>query len=375
MKNFFNKQRVQLIADEVSDAMDTFNAERFITQACMGLNSMELKARSKHIANALMVQFPVDTAANYARSTTQLLKAMKTPSETLIGDSTNGTMEGFHYLPYLDFVELYGQPYPAQSLKTLERMTMFFSAEFAIRPFLINEPDKTLDKMKQWAKHKDWQVRRLASEGTRPRLPWGIQLPRFIESPSEILPILNELYDDNNLIVRRSVANNLNDIAKDNPEVAANLAATWLSTNESEQARWCAKHGLRTLIKNGNPTALKALGYTGGENITAIEFTLSPSSQSIGEKVTMDFNLHSAELQTSKIVIDYVLERVLANGKLAKKVFKIANTDIDAGQSLSFTKTHDFTQRSTRTYYTGTHTIHLQVNGHIIAHRTFELTE
>ncbi|MFT4730114.1 MAG: 3-methyladenine DNA glycosylase AlkC [Granulosicoccus sp.] len=369
MKNFFNKKRVELIASEISDAVDTFNADLFIKQACKGLNAMELKARSKHIAHALMMQFPVDTKETYSHSIKQLLLAMGAPED----DAGLDGMEGFHHLPYLDFVELYGLSYPTQSLKALERMTQFFSAEFAIRPFLIDDSTKTLQQMKRWSEHRDWRVRRLASEGTRPRLPWGKQIPHYIKDPSDILPILNTLYDDTNLVVRRSVANNLNDISKDHPELAATLAATWLS-NDSEDGHWSAKHGLRTLIKQGNPTALHALGYSGGKNITATVFKLTPTSLSIGEKLTIDFNLYSAEKFSSKLVIDYVLERVLANDKLAKKVFKIANTTMEAGQCLSFTKHHNFTQRSTRTYYPGTHTIHLQVNGLIIAHCTFELT-
>lgn len=369
MKNFFNKKRVQLIALEISDAVDTFNSAVFIKQACAGLNAKELKARSKHIANAMMMQFPVDTRENYSHSITQLLVAMGDPKDEAGLDG----MEGFHHLPYLDFVELYGQAYPVQSLKALERMTQFFSAEFAIRPFLITDSDKTLRQMKRWSTHRDWRVRRLASEGTRPRLPWGKQIPEYIKDPSAILPILNTLFDDPSLVVRRSVANNLNDISKDHPELAAKLASDWLS-NESESATWTAKHGLRTLIKHGNPTALQALGYSGSKNITATIFTVMPASLGIGEKLVIDFKLKSAEKHSSKLVIDYVLERVLANGKLAKKVFKIANITMGNAQSLNFSKAHDFTQRSTRTYYPGTHTIYLQVNGLIIAHRSFELT-
>lgn len=369
MKNFFNKKRVILIAAQISQSVVTFNPDEFIKYASTGLNAMELKARSKHIATAMMMQFPVDTKATYSQSISQLLIALGEPTN----DASAAGMEGFHYLPFLDFVELYGQAYPAQSLKALERMTQFFSAEFAIRPFLINEPEKTLRQMHRWSKHRDWRVRRLASEGTRPRLPWGKQIPRFINDPADILPILNTLFDDTNLIVRRSVANNLNDISKDHAELAAKLAAQWLG-NESEQAQWSAKHGLRTLIKQGNPTALKALGYSGGEHINAMAFTLTPNSVSIGEKLTIDFTLSSSEEQASKLVIDYVLERVLANGTLAKKVFKIANTTLSQNEFRSFSKNHDFTQRSTRTYYPGRHTIYLQVNGLIIAEHTFNLT-
>ena len=370
MKNFFDKKRVALMASEIADAVNTFNTEAFIKQACTGLNAMELKARSKHIAYSLSTQFPVDNKENYSHSVAQLLSAMGEPD-------TNGGLEGmggFHYLPYLDFVELYGQAYPIQSLKTLERMTQFFSAEFAIRPYLINEPDKTLKQMKRWSVHPDWRVRRLASEGTRPRLPWGKQIPDYIKDPSAIVPILNALYEDSNLTVRRSVANNLNDISKDHPDLAANLAAKWLN-NGSEDARWSAKHAMRTLVKQGHPTALRALGFSGGENITATDFTLKPKSLRIGEKLLIEFTLSSAEKGSTNLVIDYVLERVLANGKYAKKVFKIANKTMSSGEVLSLAKQLDFTQRSTRTYYPGKHHIHIQVNGLIIANHTFELTQ
>ena len=145
-------------------------------------------------------------------------------------EDNSGGLEGyngFRFMPFLDFVAAQGLDNPDIALDSLEKMTLHFSAEFAIRPFILQHPDITLPRLTEWTSYQDWRVRRLASEGSRPRLPWGIQLKPFISDPSFIIGILNQLYNDSNLVVRRSVANNLNDIAKDNPKLAVDTKS-WI---------------------------------------------------------------------------------------------------------------------------------------------------
>lgn len=368
MKSFFNKKLITAIAAQIDAVHPEFDSPLFCTQAAKGLSNLELKARSKHIALALAAQLPAGNQTQFKQSISILLTSMGTPDD-------NGGMEGmggFGYLPHLDYLELHGLPYPKIALPAMAKMTRFFSAEFAIRPYIIKHPELTRISLSKWMKDKDWRVRRLASEGTRPRLPWGQQLPDFIRDPQPVLAILAQLFNDENLIVRRSVANNLNDIAKDHPDLAADTAQQWLSSN-GEHASWTAKHGMRTLVKQGHPKALSVLGFTGGEQVEINKLTLSPAQLSIGDQISIAFELLSNESDDAKLVVDYALERVLANGKLARKVFKIGNKILQSGERMSIDKKHNFRQRSTRTYYPGQHAIEIVVNGHIKARKTFVL--
>ncbi|MFK7854078.1 MAG: hypothetical protein AB8B79_08195 [Granulosicoccus sp.] len=360
MKTFFNKKLVESIAGEVSAANPLFNAKPFISQAGNGLTKLELKARSHHIAHALADNLP----GNFEEAATALLEAMK-KSEHSIKLSQSGGLEGmggFRYLPFLDFVELYGLEHAKFSLKTLEQMTRFFSAEFAIRPFIIQSPKLALSFVTHWSKHSDWQIRRLASEGTRPRLPWGRQLPEFVRDPSPILTVLDRLYTDNNLIVRRSVANSLNDIAKDHPDLAAATASKWIE-HPSAAAQWTAKHGMRTLIKQGHPQALAALGFKLDPKIRISNFSAAPSELAIGGRLDFKFTVTSREKNPVKLVVDFALERVLANGRTARKVFKLKSLELEPNKSVTLNKYMDLIQRSTRTYYPGEHAIDILVNG------------
>ena len=359
------------MAEEISHAHKYFDSDQFVTRASRGLYKLELKARSQHIAHALAAQLPSD----FEESAAFLLHALDV--STMAHESgQSGGLEGmgrFRYLPFLDFVELYGAEHTNISLRTLERMTRFFSAEFAIRPFIIQSPELTMKAISRWSKNKDWRVRRLASEGTRSRLPWGKQLPAFINDPTPVLPILERLYTDKNLIVRRSVANNLNDISKDHSDLAAHTAARWMK-NKSVDAQWTAKHGLRTLIKQGHPKALSALGYELNRKIIISRFRLTPTHLKIGERLHMVLTAISKEDKAVKLVVDFALERVLANGKTARKVFKLKNLTIAPNESVIVTKYLDFIQRSTRTYYPGPHAIDILVNGQVKLRKDFVIT-
>lgn len=370
MKTFFSKKLVISIAKQISYVHAEFDSDRFISQASKGLIKLELKARSQHIAHALAAGLPL----NFEDSTTLLLCAMDKSDQSDEPDHSGGLegMEGFRYLPFLDFVELYGLEHTKISLQTLECMTRFFSAEFAIRPFIIQSPVLAMKSINRWSRHKDWRVRRLASEGTRPRLPWGCQLPEFIADPTQVLSILDRLYADENLVVRRSVANNLNDIAKDHPDLAANTASRWMK-HRSCDAQWTAKHGLRTLIKQGHPQALQALGFNADCQTSVSDLILKPSKVRIGERLNFTFSLDSQENNSVALVVDFALERTLANGKTARKVFKLKNLTISPNQGIELKKHLDIIQRSTRTYYPGPHAIEILVNGQVKGRANFTL--
>ena len=364
LKALFNNIVVEQIADRVKDVWEPFDRASFIKNSMEGFDSLTLKQRSAKIADTLYQDLNLD----FEQSIKLLLQAMR-------NDNGTGGLEGytdFAYLPFLDVVERHGLGFPKVALDALEHMTLFFSAEFAVRPYILRYPELTMEYLHRWAGHSEWRVRRLASEGSRPRLPWGIQLKPFVNDPSAVLAILDKLYEDENLTVRRSVANHLNDIAKDHPDSVVETANRWwLSNNKS--AQWTVKHGLRTLVKQGNAGALAVLGFNGGEHVDVHDFTLSSDKVRMGEEVVFQCCLHSHESEASRLVVDYALERPLANDKTTKKVFKLRTLVLEPEQSVCLTAKHAFRQLSTRTYYPGAYAIEIMINGQVTAVKRFEV--
>ncbi len=366
LKTIFNQEVIADLAQKIKKVFPTFDKVAFEQDANRNLNSLELKQRSTQICNALTSYLP----AEFEQAVSILIAAMGE-------DDDSGGLEGYHgfrFMPFLDFVAAQGLDNPDIALDSLEKMTLHFSAEFAIRPFILKHPNTTLPRLIKWVSHPDWRVRRLVSEGSRPRLPWGTQLKPFIDNPSFVLGILNQLYNDQNLIVRRSVANNLNDIAKDNPDLAVETAQHWWDSGD-EIAQWTVRHGLRTLVKQGNQQALSILGFIGGDNIRVKNFQLQPSVAVIGSELNFSCNLISEESKNVHLVVDYILHRVLANGKLSKKVFKLRQIELSPGEKITLSGKHKFKQLSTRTYYPGFHSIEIVVNGRSVGKYDFELIE
>ena len=364
LKTLFNRVVIEHIADKVTSVWPSFDGEAFIQRSLRDFENLTLKQRSAQIADSIQEYLGVD----FEKAAGLLLQAMGE-------DNGSGGVEGlsdFAYLPYLDFVERHGLDFPEFSLKVLEQMTLFFSAEFAVRPYILSYPELAMDYLIGWSEHKDWRVRRLASEGSRPRLPWGIQLKPFVQNPAATIMILNKLYNDENLIVRRSVANHLNDIAKDHPNVVVETAKRWWRSN-NDDAQWTVKHGLRTLVKKGNTSALAVLGFKEVNNISVDSFTVSPQKARIGGEVAFQFRLTSGEAESCKLVVDYALERPLANGKKAKKVFKLKTFTIAPKETAPLQAKQAFKQLSTRTYYAGTYAIEVLVNGRALSRKEFEV--
>ncbi|BAY82090.1 hypothetical protein NIES267_15680 [Calothrix parasitica NIES-267] len=364
LKTIFNQEVITDLAQRIKKVFPSFDSISFEQKANRNLDNLELKQRSTQICTALTSHLP----SKFEQAASILIEAMGE-------DDKSGGIEGyygFRFMPFLNFVAVRGLDNPDIALNSLEKMTLHFSGEFAIRPFILKHPDITLPRLMEWTSHRDWRVRRLASEGSRPRLPWGIQLKPFIENPSFVIGILNQLYNDSNLVVRRSVANNLNDIAKDNPELAVETARNWWNSG-NEIARWTVSHGLRSLIKQGNKQALSILGFVGGDNILVNNFQFQPKVVRIGDELNFSCNLVSQELEKVHLVVDYILHRVLANGKLSKKVFKLKQIELSPGEKIPLSGKHKFKQLSTRTYYPGIHSIELIVNGHSVGKYDFEL--
>jgi 3-methyladenine DNA glycosylase AlkC len=279
---------------------------------------------------------------------------------------------GFQNMVFSDFVELYGLDKWELSIPALEQFTRLVSAEFAVRPFIVKDQDRMMAQMLLWANDEDDRLRRLATEGCRPRLPWGIALQALKADPSPIMPILEQLKNDPSEAVRRSVANNLNDISKDNPDVVVEILRHWQKEDSPEMDR-IISHALRTMVKQGDPDALELLGYPTNPAIKVKNLTLEPASVPIGEKLIISFEIESLAQTAQKLMIDYVVHLVRANGRLTPKVFKLRKKTLAPGETIRIVKNHSFAPVTTRKYYPGQHAIEIQVNGRLSERGDFEL--
>ena len=280
---------------------------------------------------------------------------------------------GFEKLVFPDYVELYGLDDWDASIPAFEEFTQQMSAEFAVRPFILKYPERMMAQMLAWAHHPSEQVRRLASEGCRPRLPWAMALPLLKADPAPILPILEQLKNDASETVRRSVANNLNDIAKDNPQVVVDVLARW-QTDDSPDMRWMVQHALRTLIKKGHPGALALVGYGSTPAVTITSLTVEPDPVARGADMAFSFVIESTGNEPQDLLIDYVLHFKRANGTQSPKVFKLTKRRLAPGETASISRKHSFREITTRTYYPGAHAVAIQVNGCVLARQDFTVT-
>jgi 3-methyladenine DNA glycosylase AlkC len=258
-------------------------------------------------------------------------------------------------------------------LELLALLTPRLTAEFALRTFLAADLERTLEVVSTWTEHPDEHVRRLVSEGTRPRLPWAKQVRAILAHPEVTRDILDALRRDDSPYVRRSVANHLNDVSRVNPALAVDIATTWLA-DPAETTPQLVRHALRTLIKAGDPDALALLGYAAPAAITVDGPLLAVEGVTVGESLEFTFDARNEGPDEVRLAIDYVVHHVKANGTLTPKVFKLTTRTLAPGESISLAKRHSFKPISTRRYYAGEHALELQINGHPFGRATFTLT-
>lgn len=259
------------------------------------------------------------------------------------------------------------------AMEMLARFTVRLSGEFAVRDLLIARPERGLEIMKTWVQHPNEHVRRLASEGSRAYLPWARRVPWLIDHPDATLDILDGLYRDSAEYVRRSVANHLNDLSRVDPAVVAGAAARWGCEPDTNTA-WVQRHGLRTLIKQGHPSALEIVGFT-GDDLLVRQPTLTAETVARGGTLTFTSTITNNGESEANVAIDYSIGFQRANGSVRPKTFKIASRRIAAGESVSVTKSHSFRQITTRTYYPGPHFVTVQANGLVSQPTDFQLVE
>ncbi|PLA15055.1 DNA alkylation repair protein [Corynebacterium riegelii] len=278
----------------------------------------------------------------------------------------------FHLWPVSRLIELYGLDEPEVSLNAIEALTRAFTGEFAVRPFLERYPELTMSRVNQWADSDSHNVRRLASEGIRPRLPWAKVHTPFVEDPTPIIPVLDRLYNDASLFVRKSVANNLNDIGRTHPELALATASRWAASG-APHAAWVVERGLRGLIKRGHSEALELVGFAAPTAITATrpEF---PHTVAIGENATLSATLTNTGDTAANVLAEYRLHFLKKNGTRQPSVFRLGKYTLEPGETRVVSKAHPFRVTSTRTYYPGTQAVSLVINGREGELVDFELT-
>jgi len=369
LKNVFNSSMVRGMAVHFKQHWPAFDDKQFVRAAIKNLQTLELKARSQQITQAMIQYLPDDY-----RHAGEIMLASLYPVDSRdiadLGVEKEG-IGGWAMMPMTHYVALQGQDDFVHSMDLLKEMTKRFSAEFDIRFFLLAAQDETMTVLHTWANDENYHVRRLVSEGTRPRLPWAMCLPSFVEDPASVIALLEKLKDDPEEYVRRSVANNLNDIAKDHPDVVAGVAARWMKDANKDRAR-LVRHACRSLLKSGHKKTLKVLGF-GPPKIRNIFLQILTPKVILGGKLQFELSLTSKTKHEQKLMVDYVVHHQKANGSTSPKVFKWRSIMLQPGELLSGTKNHAIKKITTRVYYPGAHKIEIMVNGVSVAIADFQL--
>ncbi|KAA2284109.1 DNA alkylation repair protein [Arenimonas fontis] len=368
-KNLINAELVRACGEHLQRVWRRFDRAGFEALALPGLTGLEMKARAMRIADALEATLPEDF--DHAAG---LIEAALAPPAT--GDEmefriTADGLAGWIGWPLGEFIARRGQAHPERALRALRELTQRFTSEFAVRPFLVNHFDLTLAQLRHWSGDPNPHVRRWTSEGTRPRLPWGLRIRSLVADPSPTLPLLRALQDDPSAYVRRSVANHLNDIAKDHPDLVADWLQRYLPGASPERLA-LLRHASRSLIKQGQPRVLAAWGL-GRPFRGEARLSVTPARLALGGSLRLRAELVSAAARSQSLLVDYVVHHVKANGSSSPKVFKGWRLELGPHERRRLEKTHPLKPITTRVYHSGRHRIELQVNGRVVAEAAFLL--
>jgi 3-methyladenine DNA glycosylase AlkC len=356
LKTFFSPPLIRRLAADIERVEPSFSSGSFVRQATAGLEELELLERGKHIARALGDHLPVD----FPSAVGVLVRSLgpEHASDELVGVG----MAPFYYLPHTLFVAERGLEHFELSLSVQYELTKRFTAESSIRAYIAKDPERTFAQLIVWASDENAHVRRLVSEGTRLRLPWASRVPWLDANPERVLALLELLKSDPTTLVRRSVANNLNDLSKDHADLVVERCRAW-SASPSPETLALVRHALRSLVKKGHHGALSVLGAGARPKIVVGAARLSAKSIRLGGELRFSFCVESTAKRAQALVVDYAVHFVKANGGLRPKVFKLKRFTLGANGSRSFEGKVSFARMTTRRHYAGAHHIEALVNG------------
>ena len=364
LKNYYGPDVPARIARMITEVDSSFDQNAFLTDALDGYQTLELTPRAWQIAHALGRHLPQD----YERAIEILIASLgpKLEAAELTG------MDVFIYLPHVFFVAKFGVDHFEASMRAQYELTQRFTAEYSIRVFLERYPRQTLARLREWAFDANVHVRRLVSEGTRPRLPWAPRLRAFQSDPRPVLELLDLLKDDPELLVRRSVANNLNDIGKDNPAALIETCRRWMEDATPDRS-WLVRHALRSAVKRGDPEALEILGFLPATGVQVRDIRIAPAVASIGDSVAFTVDLSNEGSTTMQLLIELRVHFVKANGRSSPKVFALKELELQPHGSVRLTKAISLAQHTTRTHYPGEHRVEVLVNGRASGMGVFDI--
>jgi 3-methyladenine DNA glycosylase AlkC len=367
LKNLYGPDVPPKIAGQIKKVWPAFPSDKFIKDCLRGYGALALTQRARHMAAALKTHLPAD----FPRAAQILTRSLgpKIDKDDVLGIG----MSVFIYLPHVFYTAQHGGGHFEEALALQHALTQRFSAEYSIRTFLEKYPAQTLARLKLWARDKSAHVRRLVSEGTRPRLPWAGRLKQFQKDPRPVIELLDMLKDDPSPYVRRSVANNLNDIGKDNPDVLIDTARRWLKNAPAPRQK-IVRNALRSLVKAGRADALALLGYGGAAQVKITRATAAPARAKIGGKITVQFHLENAGATPENCALDFKIHYVKSSGKTSAKVFKLKGLRLAPGQTISLSKSISLAEMTTRKHFPGPHKVEAILNGRPLAETFFHLT-
>ncbi|WP_285373788.1 DNA alkylation repair protein [Pseudomonas sp. lyk4-TYG-107] len=355
LKEIFNAERLQHIASEMSAVYPAFKAKAFLKHANQGLAELSVMQRMARVSESLHAVLPLD----YEDS----LEVLRELAPRL--------NSGFVSMCLPHYVASYGGHAFDTSMQALKYFTTFGSSEFAIRHFLRSDLERSLELMHDWTQDQNHHVRRLASEGTRPRLPWSFRLEAVQANPQLTAGILDRLKADESLYVRKSVANHLNDVTKEHPEWVLDTIEGW--PLENKHTAWIAKHALRSLIKQGDLRALTVIGAGAKAEVELLDVRVEPAVVRLGEAITLSFTVKSTVAHEQRLVIDYAIDYVKANGGVSGKVFKLKTVEVPGFGEVVVGRRQVIKDFTTRRHFVGRHGVRVLVNGEVLGSGAFEI--
>lgn len=365
LKNRYGPEIPRRIARMIAQVHPAFPQAAFLRDALDGYEALELMPRGRHIARALRRHLPQEVPA----ALDILLASLDAPH----GDDSSGPLASFLFLPHTVYVADYALDHFEAAMRAQHALTQRFTAEFSIRPFIEKHPQRTLAVLRGWARDPSPHVRRLVSEGTRPRLPWAPRLRALQRDPRPALELLELLKDDPELYVRRSVANHLNDIGKDHPALLNAVAKRWLKGASPERA-WIVRHALRSAIKRGDPGALAVSGFGAKAKVSVRKAAVTPQRVPIGGRVNIRFELANRKAAPQRVLADLRVHYAKAGGRTSAKVFKLKTVELGPKEILGFARTLSLANLTTRKHHPGRHRVEVLLNGRAVALGGFLLT-